>query len=115
MVGVMSGIAGTVLGMLLKLIQHSAFGYSTGQIVSNENFLEGVRAVLPSRRFLVVSQRIPLTAVILTIEFTHIDFKFIVPTMLYIGISSVSAYSFRYRPLIYRSAKNIIRNELAWD
>lgn len=55
LVGIISGIGGMLLGLLLRIVQHSAFGYSLTKVISSENFLEGVRAAAPSRRFLVVA------------------------------------------------------------
>jgi H+/Cl- antiporter ClcA len=48
--GVGAGIGGMVLALLLHLIQHLAYGYSTGAIVSAESFLQGVIAAPPLRR-----------------------------------------------------------------
>lgn len=54
-VGVLGGVAGTFLGLLLRAIQHIAFGYSPGQLVSNETFLQGVEASSPWRRVTVLT------------------------------------------------------------
>ena len=40
--GLLAGISGMVLALILHAIQHLAFGYSPGQIVSAESFLQGV-------------------------------------------------------------------------
>ncbi|AHE67432.1 chloride channel protein [Legionella oakridgensis] len=55
LVGISSGFAGMLLALLLRSIQHLAYGYSPLQIVSNETFLEGVRAASPQRRFLILT------------------------------------------------------------
>lgn len=49
-VGVGSGFLGMLLALLLHYIQHIAYGYSPLHIISNESFLEGVRASSPERR-----------------------------------------------------------------
>ncbi|KTC96167.1 chloride channel protein (voltage gated) [Legionella erythra] len=53
-VGVLSGVAGLFAALLLKSAQHLAYGYSPLQLVSNETFLQGVRASSPLRRVLVL-------------------------------------------------------------
>jgi H+/Cl- antiporter ClcA len=53
--GVAAGFSGMLLALLLHLIQHVAYGYSLGAVVSHETFLEGVSAASPLRRFLVLS------------------------------------------------------------
>ena len=40
--GILAGLSGMVLALILHAIQHLAFGYSPGQIVSAESFLQGV-------------------------------------------------------------------------
>lgn len=40
--GLLAGLSGMVLALILHAIQHLAFGYSLGQIVSAESFLQGV-------------------------------------------------------------------------
>lgn len=40
--GLLAGLSGMVLALILHAIQHLAFGYSRGQIVSAESFLQGV-------------------------------------------------------------------------
>ena len=40
--GLLAGLSGMVLALILHAIQHLAFGYSPGQIVSTESFLQGV-------------------------------------------------------------------------
>lgn len=54
LIGIMAGCVGIFLGMLLKFIQHLAYGYSLSSIVSDESFLNGVRASPPYRRVLVL-------------------------------------------------------------
>ena len=53
--GLASGISGMLLGLLLRLIQHSAYGYSLQAIVSSESFLEGVSSASPSRRLVALT------------------------------------------------------------
>jgi H+/Cl- antiporter ClcA len=53
-VGVASGFAGMGLGLLLRLLQHVAFGYSLHAIRGGESFLKGVTAASDLRRFLVL-------------------------------------------------------------
>jgi len=55
LVGMASGAAGGLLGLLLHLVQHVAFDYSLGSLIGGESFLEGVSAASPLRRFLVLS------------------------------------------------------------
>lgn len=54
-VGVVSGLGGMFLALLLHYIQHIAYGYSPGIIMSNESFLQGVAASAPERRVLILS------------------------------------------------------------
>jgi H+/Cl- antiporter ClcA len=53
-VGIASGIGGMALGLLLRLVQHIAFGYSLHRIVGGESFLQGVTAASDWRRFLAL-------------------------------------------------------------
>jgi H+/Cl- antiporter ClcA len=53
-VGIASGVAGMGLGLLLRLVQHTAFGYSLHTIKSTESFVQGVSAASDSRRFLAL-------------------------------------------------------------
>lgn len=53
-VGLTAGLGGMLLGLLLHLVQHVAYGYSLHSIISHESFLEGVSASSPLRRFLVL-------------------------------------------------------------
>jgi H+/Cl- antiporter ClcA len=53
-VGISSGILGMTLALILHYIQHIAYGYSPFHIISNESFLEGVRASSPERRITVL-------------------------------------------------------------
>jgi H+/Cl- antiporter ClcA len=55
MVGITSGLGGMTLGLLFRLVQHVAYGYSTHAITSRESFLQGVSASSPMRRFVVLS------------------------------------------------------------
>nr|WP_280607295.1 chloride channel protein [Legionella pneumophila] len=50
LVGIGSGFLGMCLAMLLHYLQHIAYGYSPLHIISNETFLEGVRASSSERR-----------------------------------------------------------------
>ncbi|MCB8877208.1 chloride channel protein [Acidisoma silvae] len=52
--GVSGGIGGMGLALLLHFIQHITFGYSLHAVISDENFLAGVTAASPQRRFLVL-------------------------------------------------------------
>lgn len=54
-IGIGAGLGGMFLALLLHYIQHIAYGYSPTLIISNENFLEGVRAASPERRVMVLS------------------------------------------------------------
>jgi H+/Cl- antiporter ClcA len=53
-VGITSGLCGMSLGLLLRFIQHVAYWYSRHALVSNESFIEGVTAVSPVRRLVVL-------------------------------------------------------------
>ncbi|MBV8177162.1 MAG: chloride channel protein [Verrucomicrobia bacterium] len=53
-VGIASGFAGMGLGLLLRLLQHVAFGYSMHTLKSGESFTQGVTAASDLRRFLVL-------------------------------------------------------------
>jgi len=52
--GLAAGTGGMMLGLLLRFVQHLAYGYSLHAIVSHESFLEGVSASSPLRRFVVL-------------------------------------------------------------
>lgn len=54
-VGIAAGIGGTLLALLLRAVQHLAYGYSPLHLISNETFLEGVRASSATRRIAVLS------------------------------------------------------------
>lgn len=54
-VGVCSGLLGMSLALLLHYIQHFAYGYSLLQVISNESFLEGVRASSAERRVIILT------------------------------------------------------------
>ncbi|NIE65266.1 chloride channel protein [Burkholderia sp. Ax-1719] len=53
--GIGAGLGGMGLALLLHAIQHVAYGYSIGQWVGHESFLEGVSAASPMRRLAVLS------------------------------------------------------------
>jgi H+/Cl- antiporter ClcA len=53
--GIMAGLGGMGLALLLHFVQHVAYGYSLGEVISTESFLEGVRAASPLRRVLIVT------------------------------------------------------------
>jgi H+/Cl- antiporter ClcA len=55
MVGIGAGVGGMTLGLLLHLVQHVAYGYSTHAMISRESFLQGVSSSSPVRRFMVLS------------------------------------------------------------
>ncbi len=52
--GLFAGLGGMLLGMLLHAVQHLAYGYAEGQVVSHETFLEGVQAASGARRVLAL-------------------------------------------------------------
>jgi H+/Cl- antiporter ClcA len=54
-VGVTAGLGGMLLALLLHRIQHVAYGYDFGAIVTPESFLQGVTAASPIRRVLVLT------------------------------------------------------------
>lgn len=54
MVGLASGLGGMGLGLLLRIVQHVAYGYSLHKIVGGESFLQGVIAASDLRRFVVL-------------------------------------------------------------
>nr|WP_277619273.1 chloride channel protein [Legionella norrlandica] len=54
LVGIGSGFLGMCLALLLHFLQHIAYGYSPLHIISNETFLEGVRASSPERRITIL-------------------------------------------------------------
>ena len=111
--GILAGLSGMVLALILHAIQHLAFDYSPGQIVSAESFLQGVtdsswprrisaivaggaiagfgwwllgrygqKRVSIAAAFLAASMQMPLTAVALVMEFTHMDHSYLAPTLL---------------------------------
>lgn len=53
-VGLISGICATFLGLLLKFIQHHAFGYSLQNLTGDESFLAGVISASSTRRLVIV-------------------------------------------------------------
>jgi len=52
--GLFAGLGGMLLGMLLHAVQHLAYGYGGGHIISHESFLEGVQAASGPRRVLAL-------------------------------------------------------------
>lgn len=52
--GVVAGLGGMLLGMLLHAVQHLAYGYGSGPLISHESFLQGVQAASGSRRVLAL-------------------------------------------------------------
>ena len=52
--GIVAGICGMLLALLLHFIQHLAFGYSLGAVISAESFLAGVSAATDWRRFAAI-------------------------------------------------------------
>jgi H+/Cl- antiporter ClcA len=48
--GITAGLSGTLLGLLLRFVQHLAYGYSLDAVVSPESFLQGVTGAPPLRR-----------------------------------------------------------------
>jgi len=55
LIGAMAGLAGMFLALLLHAIQHVAYGYDLGTIVSPESFLQGITAAAPIRRVAVLT------------------------------------------------------------
>src|SRR5689334_21929793 len=53
--GAITGFGGMLLALLLRLVQHFAYGYSVGAVHPDESFLEGVLAAPSPRRFLALS------------------------------------------------------------
>jgi H+/Cl- antiporter ClcA len=53
--GIMAGLGGMGLALLLHFVQHVAYGYSLGEVISAESFLKGVRAASPLRRVLILT------------------------------------------------------------
>ena len=52
--GIGAGLGGMLLALLLHAIQHIAYGYGAGHIVSEESFLQGVTDTAPWRRVAVL-------------------------------------------------------------
>ncbi|STR49678.1 chloride transporter, chloride channel (ClC) family protein [Klebsiella oxytoca] len=52
--GILAGLSGMVLALILHAIQHLAFGYSHGQLVGSESFLQGVMDSSWSRRIMAI-------------------------------------------------------------
>jgi hypothetical protein len=67
-VGVTSGLGGMALGLLLRVVQHIAFGYSLHKIVGGESILQGVTAASDLRRFLTL-----FGCSVVTEEDDHVD------------------------------------------
>jgi H+/Cl- antiporter ClcA len=55
MVGLLAGLGGMALGMLLRLIQHAAYGYSLDTISGSVSFLQGATAASPLRRVVALT------------------------------------------------------------
>ncbi|NML31851.1 chloride channel protein [Paraburkholderia antibiotica] len=53
--GIGAGLGGMALALLLHAVQHVAYGYSMGELVGHQSFLEGVSAASPLRRVVVLS------------------------------------------------------------
>src|SRR5689334_21568043 len=49
-VGIVAGLGGMALVLLLKGVQHVAYGYSLHDVRGSESFFDGVRASSPLRR-----------------------------------------------------------------
>lgn len=52
--GILAGLSGMVLALILHAIQHLAFGYSHGQLVGSESFLQGVTDSSWPRRIMAI-------------------------------------------------------------
>jgi H+/Cl- antiporter ClcA len=55
LVGTTAGLGGVALGLLLRFVQHLAYGYSIHSLTSHESFLQGVSAATPIRRFIALT------------------------------------------------------------
>ncbi|MHC1478657.1 chloride channel protein [Frateuria aurantia] len=53
--GIAGGVAGILLASLLRLVQHLAYGYGGGHLISAQSFLDGVSAAPPLRRLAVMT------------------------------------------------------------
>lgn len=53
-IGIASGLGGMGLGLLLRVVQHVAYGYGLHRLVGGESFLQGVSAASDLRRFLTL-------------------------------------------------------------
>ncbi|MFM0336260.1 chloride channel protein [Paraburkholderia fungorum] len=53
--GIGAGVGGMLLALLLRGIQHVAYGYSVTHVISGESFLQGVTDAAPERRLLVLA------------------------------------------------------------
>jgi H+/Cl- antiporter ClcA len=53
--GIGAGLGGMALALLLHFVQHLAYGYSIGEVISPESFLQGVSASSPIRRIAVLA------------------------------------------------------------
>jgi H+/Cl- antiporter ClcA len=53
--GMGAGFGGMLLALLLHGIQHIAYGYSVGHVISKESFLQGVTGTDPARRLFVMA------------------------------------------------------------
>jgi len=52
--GIGAGLGGMILALILHFVQHVAYGYSIGAVISQESFLQGVSESPPMRRVLVL-------------------------------------------------------------
>jgi H+/Cl- antiporter ClcA len=55
LVGITAGLGGVALGLLLRFVQHLAYGYSIHTLTGHESFLQGVSAATPIRRFIALA------------------------------------------------------------
>src|ERR1700692_4813176 len=55
LVGAAAGLGGMLLALLLHQIQHTAYGYDLGAIVTPESFLQGVTAASPTHRVIALT------------------------------------------------------------
>src|SRR5271165_5356658 len=53
--GVAAGTGGMVLALMLREIQHAAYGYDLHAVVSPESFLQGVTSASPMRRVIALT------------------------------------------------------------
>src|SRR5258706_2285186 len=68
-IGVGSGLGGMALGLLLRLVQHIAYGHGLHTIVGRVSFLQEVTAASDLPRFLALCFRRSVPGVLLVVLF----------------------------------------------